>query len=198
MNGFERRTEQKKKNIRDAAMELFRAHGFKKVSIGDIARKACVSHVTIYNHFGGKDELIRDIVKMIAYDLIDKSREIILGNLPYGEKLKLLVSDKIDTAAQFHGEIIHMIGEDYPEMKRISDDIREKELSPLIDKLIDEGKKLKYIRQELPTQSIKVFFQIMKYGIYADQELRKKIEDDPRLLQDIYNVGMSGILEKPI
>ncbi|MGD9143634.1 MAG: TetR family transcriptional regulator, partial [Dehalococcoidia bacterium] len=37
MDGFERRKEQKKENIRRAAIELFQNHGFKKVSISDIA-----------------------------------------------------------------------------------------------------------------------------------------------------------------
>ncbi|MBM4448805.1 MAG: TetR family transcriptional regulator, partial [Chloroflexi bacterium] len=40
MNGFERRKEQKKDSIRQAALELFQAYGFKKVSINDIAQKA--------------------------------------------------------------------------------------------------------------------------------------------------------------
>ena len=63
MNGFERRKEKKKESIRRAAMELFGAYGFGKVSINDIARKAGVSHVTIYNHFNSKEELISDVVR---------------------------------------------------------------------------------------------------------------------------------------
>ena len=62
MDRFERRKEQKKSNIRQAALELFKTYGFKKVSISDIAHKAGVSPVTIYNHFGSKDELVRDVV----------------------------------------------------------------------------------------------------------------------------------------
>ena len=50
MDGFERRKEQKKESIRRAALELFQSYGFDKVSLNDIARRARVSHVTIYNH----------------------------------------------------------------------------------------------------------------------------------------------------
>lgn len=49
MNGFERRKERKKESIRQAAMQLFMEHGMRKVSIGEIADKAGVSQVTIYN-----------------------------------------------------------------------------------------------------------------------------------------------------
>ena len=48
MDGFERRKEQKKEDIRRAALALFQSYGFKKVSIDEIARKAGVSQVTIF------------------------------------------------------------------------------------------------------------------------------------------------------
>ena len=51
MDGFERRKEQKKESIRRAALELFQNYGFKKVSVNDIAERAGVSQVTIYNGF---------------------------------------------------------------------------------------------------------------------------------------------------
>ncbi|MFP4640796.1 MAG: TetR/AcrR family transcriptional regulator [Dehalococcoidia bacterium] len=39
MDGFERRKERNKDHIRQVALDLFRAHGFKKVSISDIPGK---------------------------------------------------------------------------------------------------------------------------------------------------------------
>ena len=42
MNGFERRKDQSKENIRRAAYELFNKFGISKVSVNDIARKANV------------------------------------------------------------------------------------------------------------------------------------------------------------
>lgn len=195
MNGFKRRTEQKKENIRQAAMRLFQTYGFNKVSIGDIAREAHVSHVTIYNHFGSKEELVRDIIKTIVYDFTDKSREIIDSDKPFLEKIKLLINNKTSIASQYQGEIMEMVARDYPEMKRFIDDFREKNINPLIDKLIEEGKKLKYIHPELSPQSVKYLFQLLRYGVYADKELREKINNDVKLLQDIYNLVLFGLIE---
>ena len=90
-DGFERRKERKKESIRRAATELFQVHGFNKVSIGDIARKANVSHVTIYNHFGSKEELVRDIIKTVSLELAARMREIIDSDMPFLEKLNLLI-----------------------------------------------------------------------------------------------------------
>ena len=66
MDGFERRKEQSKEDIRRAAEELFSKFGADKVSVNDIARKAGVSQATIYNNFGSKDELVHDYRKSIV------------------------------------------------------------------------------------------------------------------------------------
>jgi AcrR family transcriptional regulator len=60
-DGFTRRKEQSKEEIRKAAWELFGQFGVEKVSIVDIARKAGVSQATIYNNFGSKDALAKRI-----------------------------------------------------------------------------------------------------------------------------------------
>ena len=47
MNGFERRTEQKKDKIRTAALELFCTYGPDKTSVNEIAQKAGGSPASI-------------------------------------------------------------------------------------------------------------------------------------------------------
>jgi len=47
--------------ILDAAAEVFGERGVAS-SMGEIARRACVSKQTIYNHFGSKPELVRAVV----------------------------------------------------------------------------------------------------------------------------------------
>ena len=53
-NGFERRKERKKTDILQASLNLFIKYGTKKVAISEIAQKAQVSQVTIYNYFENK------------------------------------------------------------------------------------------------------------------------------------------------
>ena len=51
----------KNEAILDAAVEVFSERGV-LASVEDIARRACVSKQTIYNHYGSKPELVRAIV----------------------------------------------------------------------------------------------------------------------------------------
>jgi len=61
MNGFEKRRERSQESILKAAAELFISHSPSAVTLSDIARKAHVSQVTIYNHFGTKENLIDQV-----------------------------------------------------------------------------------------------------------------------------------------
>lgn len=48
--------------ILDAAVEVFTERGF-TAPMEEIARRACVSKQTIYNHYGGKAELVRALAR---------------------------------------------------------------------------------------------------------------------------------------
>jgi len=48
--------------ILDAAVVEFSRHGFRRVALDDVARRAKVSRTTIYRRFAGRDELITAII----------------------------------------------------------------------------------------------------------------------------------------
>ena len=56
-NGNLTRSEQKRLQILEAAMELFCGQGFPNTSMDEVAKLAGVSKQTVYSHFGSKDEL---------------------------------------------------------------------------------------------------------------------------------------------
>ena len=65
LNGYERRTKAKKESIVNAARKRFTTRGITDVSIKEIAAKANVSQVTIYNYFGSKNALQKKCLFLI-------------------------------------------------------------------------------------------------------------------------------------
>ncbi len=55
--------ESKRKAILKAAMSLFMSEGVTRTTMDAIASKASVSKITVYNHFGNKDELFLTVVR---------------------------------------------------------------------------------------------------------------------------------------
>lgn len=58
--------QQTKKQIMDAALELFSKKGYEKTSLSDVARYAGVTRGAIYWHFENKGELLIELMQSIA------------------------------------------------------------------------------------------------------------------------------------
>src|SRR5512145_3284994 len=99
MDGFERRKEQSKEDIRRAAWELFSQFGVDRVSIADIARKAGVSQATIYNNFGSKDALVREFVTTAVDHLMTRAELLLTPSMPYHEKMTAFLKSIADMLA---------------------------------------------------------------------------------------------------
>ncbi|MCE9686658.1 TetR/AcrR family transcriptional regulator [Shewanella sp. AS16] len=65
------RSEQKRSQVLDAAIDLFCCQGFFNTSMDEVARQAGVSKQTVYAHFGSKDELFVAAIesKCVAHQL---------------------------------------------------------------------------------------------------------------------------------
>ncbi|MGB0969938.1 MAG: TetR/AcrR family transcriptional regulator [Mycobacterium sp.] len=55
--------EQVTEHILDAAVAEFERHGFRRVALDDVARRAGVSRTTIYRRFANKDELVGAVIE---------------------------------------------------------------------------------------------------------------------------------------
>ncbi len=196
MNGFERRKEQKKENIRQAALELFKLHGFEKVSMNDIAQKGHVSHVTIYNHFGTKEELVREIVKTLLLDILEKYRAIVKGEMPFLEKLEIIVFDKTEIASQYQGELLQSAARSDPAIQHFIDSLWQKEINHLTLDFIEDGQRLGYINQELSHEAILSYFEILRKGIFASSGLLANTERNIKFVRDLISLIHYGLMGK--
>ena len=87
MNQYQKTTEKKKQAIVQAALRLFKDKGFKETSIKSIAEVAEVSPVSIYNYFGGKDNLVTLYVNDLFEEIAQQAEDILNSNLDFKTKL---------------------------------------------------------------------------------------------------------------
>ena len=87
MNQYQKTTEKKKQAIIQAALQLFKEKGFKETSIKSIAEVAEVSPVSIYNYFGGKDNLVALCVNDLFEEVTQQAEDILNSNLDFKTKL---------------------------------------------------------------------------------------------------------------
>jgi len=193
LNGFERRKEQKRDSIRRAALELFQSYGFNKVSINDIARKAGVSQVTIYNRFGSKDELVRDVVKNLLLAKVGKYRDIIKAKRPFLEKLETIIFDKSEIIGQFQGELLPAVLSQDPEIRQFVESIWQGEINRLLIDLFEDGRRQGYISRELSQEAILSYYEIFRQGMFGSPRVQARLKENPPLVRELISAFTYGL-----
>ena len=199
-NGFTRRKEQSKEDIRKAAWELFSQFGVEKVSIVDIARKAGVSQATIYNNFGSKEALVREFVTTAIDQLVNSAQVVLSPNKSYWEKMAAFLHFISEMMAQGGSSEVDMTvfssSNDLlndPEIKKLRDSAQEK-MANLLLGLVREGKEQGQIRADLTEDAFHVYFKAFM-EIFTDPQIRQLYYRDPKLAQDLGSLmtyGLSG------
>jgi len=196
MKGFEYRKVQKKESIRQAAMELFKVFGFKKVSINDIAGKADVSPVTIYNHFGSKEGLVREVIKTQFLSMVEKYRAIIDGEGSFPEKLEAIIFDKTEIATQFHGELARTLFQDDLEMKHFVETLWQNDINQLTIDLFEEGKREGYVNTKLSQEALLLYLEILRNGVSGSSALLANMTPNIKLVRELNFLFMYGLVGK--
>ena len=196
MNGFERRRERKKEAIRRAAVDLFQVHGIKKVSVSDIAERAGVSPVTIYNYFGSKQALVTDVIKWLLLTLADDYAAVIYGEEPYLERWKRMLFEKSQLRQTYHGEFLTaMIGE-----TREIKDFVDTEMGPRINRLwmdfMEEGKREGYLRPDLSQEAVMLYTDMLRSFANAQPQTYTRLLGDEDLFQQFSRLFLYGIMGK--
>lgn len=168
MDGFARRREQKKKDILEAALALFMKYGVQKVSIAEIAQKANVSQVTIYNYYESKDHLIQRVYQYYVDQIWDEMKALFTSDLPYDEKIKQMISLKNVSDPTMSDAFYEDLLKDYGTGQSYLEEKYEKEGLPLLLDFVNEGKEKGYINTALSNEAILVYWHMFQEYMRRD------------------------------
>jgi AcrR family transcriptional regulator len=128
-------TNQPKKlvQILSTAEDLFQRFGFKRITIEEICSKATVSKMTFYKYFPNKNELIKSILHNWLDQIVVLLEEIQLRNIPFTEKIKILLRLKEESNSKFSKEFIQEYMNPDPEIQLIFRGFYDRGISIFID-----------------------------------------------------------------
>ncbi len=163
MDGFALRRERKKNAIQKAAGELFFRKGVKETTIKEIAREAEVSQVTIYNYFGSKDGLVREIVLQIMEDKWREFEKLEKSKIPFPEKIREIVDSKREITKDLEeADFLQPVFFQDPQvLEYINRFYRERAL-PSLKKLIAQGREGGHLPSFISEEAILAYLEKFK------------------------------------
>lgn len=191
MDGFEKRREQKKKDILKAALSLFQEYGVQKVTIAEIAKKAHVSQVTIYNYFESKDNLIYHVFKYYVDDIWEEQKEMLESDIPFNKKIEKIIFEKGFEANQISERFFQDFMEEYASGQSYVEQLYVNEALPLYMKFFNEGRENGFIDPSISDEAI--LFYLQMFGEYMQRkDVAKQILPISDDLTKLFFYGIVG------
>ncbi|EEG78934.1 TetR/AcrR family transcriptional regulator [Dethiobacter alkaliphilus] len=194
MDGYEKRTQQKKEAILAAARELFFANGPSATSIAEIADMANVSQVTIYNYFGSKDRLVHLVMEQYMQEKLAEMEELVARDIPFPEKIEKLLFAKKESAKEIEDRgFLQFISMEDPELREMLDEFTQSKTLPAVLRLIKQGQEQGYVNPGISAKGVLLFIE----GARATMERPGFFdEDNEKLRREIAELVFYGLLGK--
>ncbi|MCY7798934.1 TetR/AcrR family transcriptional regulator [Bacillus haynesii] len=195
MNGFEKRALLIKEKIKKTALEMLKTWEPKRIRITDIAKEANVSQVTIYNYFGSKEALLKEVFKDYIDHSISEFEEYMNKDISVKEKIELMILQKREANNQKFA--LTVIKEVMIEDSEIMDYVKrqyDEKIIPLMLQMIEEGHRTGEISPKITAESFLIFMNMI---IEHSKTLGEAFEQNRQFTEEMMHIFFYGLCGRP-
>jgi hypothetical protein len=182
-----------KEKILKAASDVFLTKGFYKIPVDDIALSLKMSKKTIYKHFNSKEDLIREVAHLFIKTHSGNISNIVTNDYNAVEKLFFIFKYLGNVLININEKWFSDIQTQAPEIWSEIDYFRSKVMTSNISKIIEQGKKEKYVVNYPSSIMINIFISSIRGIINPTFILLNKISAF-KALESTLDILMNGIL----
>lgn len=193
MTRIVKKASERRKDILDAASELFQTKEYDKITMQELMEKLNIAKGTIYHYFSSKEELLEAVVEEIVDEEFRKIQELIsinkYKNLDALEKMRLLVEHA--NVAEEHEQILDMLhhpGNTKMHLRQLGGYIIK--LAPIYAAVIEEGVVQGIFKTEHPLECAEFLLAGIQFltdvGFYpwTNEQLVRRMAAFPSLVED--------------
>jgi len=193
MNGFERRRQEKEEAILYAALELFKQYGFNKVSIVDIATKASVSQVSIYNFFKSKENLKKELLKKLWDNYYEAIMSIMGSDISIQNKFEKLFFTVVN---YYRNHTANFMAESFRSQLETGENTIESQFV-LIEReivtLLNEGKNEGIIKRNISIEAMLSYIEMFRFYLIYNPEAALNYDKKPELLKEMIDLYLNAL-----
>lgn len=178
--------------ILETGRQLFMRYGIHRITVEEICETANVSKMTFYKYFKNKIDLALYIIKDIVAKGENRYRKILEMNIPYREKVKLIVQLKMEQTKDFSREMLEDIWmSPFSEIKDFMEQKKRENLGLFIQDL-KEAQTEGDVRENMKPEFILYILNHM-IELIEDEKLAALYPTVPELVLELTNFFFYGI-----
>jgi Transcriptional regulator len=194
MNGFEKRRQEKMEAILHATKELFKQYGYNKVSIAEIAKKASVSQVSIYNFFESKENLKNQLLKRLWEDYYQTIISIFNSSETIQKKIENFFYTVAVYSRNYSANFVTESLRNQLETKENTTEVQLREIDQAVISLIEQGKREGVIKDTISTDTILNFVDMFRFYMIHNPEAGMNYDRNPQLLHEMISMLLTALL----
>lgn len=192
MTRIVKKPDERRKEILDAARELFKTKEYEKATMKDLMDKLNIAKGTIYHYFSSKEDLLESVVEDLIDEELHRKKQLLKSrrcrNLDALEKFRVLVTS--DTMAEDNEEILeslHHPGNTIIHTRQLGGYLIK--LAPIFATVIEEGCDQGVFSTEHPRECAEFMlagFQFLTdVGFYpwSQSQLSRRMKAFPSLIE---------------
>ena len=181
--------------IVESANDLFSRYGIKRVSVEEICKTANVSKMTFYKYFKNKIYLVKYLWAKMFDDSLAKLDEIEAMEIPFPEKIKLLLKLKEEYTSKLSRESVSDFLNVVPELQEFYNGLFQKSMNRFM-KFIKNAQKKGEVRPEMRPEFFMAAIQKLT-ELSHNEKLTKIYPDYTDFVLEVNNFIYYGILPRP-
>ncbi|WP_176545152.1 TetR/AcrR family transcriptional regulator [Bacillus sp. AFS041924] len=195
MDGYKKRTLQKMENIELSTTSLL-SLPLNDIKIADIAKLANVSQVSIYNYYGSKEALLKATIVRLMDQQYDETKQILSSEIPFNEKIKELFIRKKKGIDMINLEMFTALMKKDPKLQELVLDFTMNKSFKLLTSLIDEGRSLGLVRNEVQNKTLLIYIQVLSQGFLNMDPTTSQYIQQKEVIDEIMNLFLYGLLKQ--
>lgn len=183
------------KKIVESANDLFSRYGIKRVSVEEICKIANVSKMTFYKYFANKIELVKYLWQQMTDDSMQKLDELDRRDIPFTEKIKIMLKMKEEATSQMGNQYIHDYLNMIPDLQSFYNKIFGEVMVKFMDMICRAQEKGEVRKSMRPEFFLAVVQQLMELA--KNENLADLYKDYTEFALEINNFLYYGIMPAP-
>ncbi|WP_179887133.1 TetR/AcrR family transcriptional regulator [Bacillus sp. AFS088145] len=195
MDGYKKRTLQKMESIEKSTTKLL-SLPLNDIKIADIAKLANVSQVSIYNYYGSKEALLKATIIRLMNHQYEETKQMLSSDIPFNEKIKELFIRKKNGLDIINLEMFTALMKKDPELQELVLDFTMNKSFKLLTSLIDEGRSLGLVRNEVQNKTLLIYIQVLSQAFLNMDQTTSQYIQQKEVVDEIMNIFLYGLLKQ--